>query len=128
MYFKVNIFYQKNSKSRLIIVRVFGCYFFLGTSRTTNRQCIKQPCILIFDSLAGDPITEVLKNLYKYLSFEHQTKYGKSKEFSEDNMKGHLVHVPQQSNYTDCGLYLLQYVESFFAVSFFTVGSLSFCY
>uniref|UniRef100_A0A182YT83 Ubiquitin-like protease family profile domain-containing protein n=2 Tax=Anopheles stephensi TaxID=30069 RepID=A0A182YT83_ANOST len=29
-------------------------------------------------------------------------------------MPGHCVKVPQQDNYTDCGLYLLQYVEHFF--------------
>lgn len=29
-------------------------------------------------------------------------------------MPGHCVKVPQQNNFTDCGLYLLQYVEYFF--------------
>lgn len=30
-------------------------------------------------------------------------------------MPGNCVKVPQQNNFTDCGLYLLQYVEQFFA-------------
>lgn len=30
-------------------------------------------------------------------------------------MSGCLVKVPQQQNFTDCGLFLLQYVEQFFA-------------
>ncbi|EDW33713.1 GL13235 [Drosophila persimilis] len=30
-------------------------------------------------------------------------------------MPGHCVKVPQQNNFTDCSLYLLQYVEQFFA-------------
>lgn len=29
-------------------------------------------------------------------------------------MVGNLVKVPQQNNFTDCGLFLLQYVEQFF--------------
>lgn len=29
-------------------------------------------------------------------------------------MAGNLVKVPQQNNFTDCGLFLLQYVEQFF--------------
>lgn len=39
------------------------------------------------------------------------------KVFNKHNMPGHCVKVPQQNNYTDCGLYLLQYVEHFFLVS-----------
>jgi Ulp1 family protease len=29
---------------------------------------------------------------------------------------GYIVTCPQQTNYYDCGIYLLQYVESFFSV------------
>jgi sentrin-specific protease 7 len=39
------------------------------------------------------------------------------KIFTKLNMPGHCVKVPQQNNFTDCGLYLLQYVEQFFLVS-----------
>lgn len=34
--------------------------------------------------------------------------------FTKDTIPGHSVKVPQQNNFTDCGLYLLQYVEQFF--------------
>uniref|UniRef100_A0A1A9WDN1 Ubiquitin-like protease family profile domain-containing protein n=1 Tax=Glossina brevipalpis TaxID=37001 RepID=A0A1A9WDN1_9MUSC len=34
--------------------------------------------------------------------------------FNKYNMLGHHVKVPQQNNSTDCGLYVLQYVEQFF--------------
>lgn len=34
--------------------------------------------------------------------------------FTKLNMVGNLVKVPQQNNFTDCGLFLLQYVEQFF--------------
>ena len=36
------------------------------------------------------------------------------REFTADNMKGCCPRVPQQPNFSDCGLYLLQYAESFF--------------
>lgn len=39
---------------------------------------------------------------------------GCEKVFSKDTIKGASLKVPQQSNFTDCGLYVLQYVESFF--------------
>lgn len=44
---------------------------------------------------------------------------GNEKVFSKDTIKGASLKVPQQSNFTDCGLYVLQYVESFFKVGLF---------
>lgn len=38
------------------------------------------------------------------------------KVFNKDTIKCACPKVPQQTNFTDCGLYLLQYVESFFTV------------
>lgn len=37
-----------------------------------------------------------------------------NKVFTKENIKGACPKVPQQMNFTDCGLYVLQYVESFF--------------
>ncbi len=39
------------------------------------------------------------------------------REFTSENMKGCCPRAPQQPNFSDCGLYLLQYAESFFEVS-----------
>lgn len=39
-----------------------------------------------------------------------------NKVFNKDNIKGSCPKIPQQNNFTDCGLYLLQYVEQFFKV------------
>ena len=38
----------------------------------------------------------------------------KDRDFNKDNMKGCCPKVPQQPNFSDCGLFALQYVESFF--------------
>ncbi|XP_029034245.1 uncharacterized protein LOC114871873 isoform X3 [Osmia bicornis bicornis] len=75
---------------------------------------VKVPCILIFDSLAGASRSRVVATLRDYLSCEYVAKMGSEKVFSKDTIKGASLKVPQQSNFTDCGLYVLQYVESFF--------------
>ncbi|XP_066991207.2 uncharacterized protein [Anabrus simplex] len=79
-----------------------------------SREPIRQPCILIFDSLAGASRTRVVATLRDYLRIEYKVKEGKERDFSKDTIKGASPKVPQQTNFTDCGLYLLQYVESFF--------------
>lgn len=71
---------------------------------------------MIFDSLAGASRSRVVATLRDYLSCEHVAKLGVEKTFTKDTIKGACPKVPQQSNFTDCGLYVLQYVESFFQV------------
>ncbi|XP_017010995.2 sentrin-specific protease 6 [Drosophila takahashii] len=77
---------------------------------------IKQPVILIFDSLAVTSRHRAIAILRDYLTCEYRAKNpdGQAHVFNKDNMPGHRVEVPQQENLTDCGLYLLQYVEHFF--------------
>lgn len=75
----------------------------------------RQPCILIFDSLAGPSRTNVVKTLREYLQVEWDTRKKTPKRvFDKDFIKGGVPKVPQQNNYSDCGVYVLQYVESFF--------------
>lgn len=87
-----------------------------GTTTTSTHQPIKQPLILIFDSLAGASRSRVVATLRDYLTCEYKVKMTGAPlhSFNKDNMPGHCVKVPQQNNFTDCGLYLLQYVEQFF--------------
>ncbi|XP_053974438.1 uncharacterized protein LOC128874118 isoform X1 [Hylaeus volcanicus] len=79
-----------------------------------EKNTVKVPCILIFDSLASASRARVVATLRDYLSCEYVAKMGSEKVFSKDTIKGASLKVPQQSNFTDCGLYVLQYVESFF--------------
>lgn len=46
-------------------------------------------------------------------------KKGTRKIFDKNTMQGYIMQCPQQNNYSDCGIYLLQYVESFFEVCIF---------
>ncbi|XP_065744806.1 sentrin-specific protease 6 [Phocoena phocoena] len=74
----------------------------------------KQPCILLMDSLRGPSRSNVVKILREYLEVEWEVKKGCKRSFSKDVMKGSNPKVPQQNNFSDCGVYVLQYVESFF--------------
>ncbi|XP_036270356.1 sentrin-specific protease 6 isoform X11 [Pipistrellus kuhlii] len=74
----------------------------------------KQPCILLMDSLRGPSRSNVVKILREYLEVEWEVKKGTKRSFSKDVMKGSNPKVPQQNNFSDCGVYVLQYVESFF--------------
>ncbi|XP_064547590.1 sentrin-specific protease 6 isoform X3 [Drosophila montana] len=89
-----------------------------GPARASNDDvpAVKQPLILIFDSLAGASRSRVVATLRDYLTCEYKVKKPDAQAhiFNKDNMPGHCVKVPQQNNFTDCGLYLLQYVEHFF--------------
>lgn len=76
---------------------------------------------MIFDSLAGASRARVVATLRDYLSCEYIAKLGVEKTFSKDTIKGACPKVPQQSNFTDCGLYVLQYVESFFKVRIYNI-------
>lgn len=53
---------------------------------------------------------------FRYLQVEWQTKRGGYRDFSGDHMVGSHCTVPLQDNSSDCGLYLLQYAESFLQV------------
>ncbi|XP_059896958.1 sentrin-specific protease 6 isoform X1 [Gadus macrocephalus] len=74
----------------------------------------KQPCILIMDSLRGPARSTVVKTLREYLEVEWEVRKGTPRSFGKEVMKGSSPRVPQQDNYSDCGVYVLQYVESFF--------------
>lgn len=74
-----------------------------------------QPCILVFDSLGGVR-QRCMMNLRNYLQVEWKVrkKDSKPREFSKEIIKGNHPKVPQQDNFCDCGVYVLQYMESFF--------------
>lgn len=52
----------------------------------------------------------------RYLQVEWEVRRGTPRVFNNNSIKGSLCKVPLQDNSSDCGLYLLQYVESFLQV------------
>ncbi|XP_052357536.1 sentrin-specific protease 7-like [Oncorhynchus keta] len=74
---------------------------------------IKKPCILIMDSLKISYHESIYKLLRDYLHVEWEVRRGTRRDFTVDSMNASHCTVPLQDNSSDCGLYLLQYVESF---------------
>jgi len=57
--------------------------------------------------------------LCRYLQIEWDLKKAPTegpRSFDKPTMKGATPGCPQQSNSSDCGVYVLQYIESFFQV------------
>lgn len=84
------------------------------TSMSVPKKMCKRPCILILDSLKAASIQNTVQNLREYLEVEWEVKRKTHREFSKTNMVDLCPKVPKQDNSSDCGVYLLQYVESFF--------------
>ncbi|NXM69501.1 SENP7 protease, partial [Serilophus lunatus] len=80
----------------------------------SKRQIYKRPCILIFDSLKAGSVQKTVQVLREYLEVEWEAKRKTHREFSKSTMIDLCPRVPKQDNSSDCGVYLLQYVESFF--------------
>ncbi|XP_036914863.1 sentrin-specific protease 7 isoform X4 [Sturnira hondurensis] len=78
------------------------------------KKICKRPCILILDSLKAASIQNTVQNLREYLEVEWEVKRKTHREFNKTNMVDLCPKVPKQDNSSDCGVYLLQYVESFF--------------
>ena len=57
--------------------------------------------------------------LRDYLQCEYNAKVKGGRKFDKDTVKGSCPKVPQQPNFSDCGIFVLQYCESFFEVSHF---------
>lgn len=79
------------------------------------------PAIVIFDSLRIQSKKRVAATLREFLQLEYDHKKALPTEslarklFNIDTIPIIEAAVPQQLNYFDCGLYVLQYIESFFA-------------
>ena len=79
---------------------------------------VRRPCILIFDSLKGGSKARTCQTLRDYLGCEWRAKMepagDEERAFDNSCMPGSQPTVQQQPNFSDCGIYLLQYIESFF--------------
>ncbi|KAF1514841.1 Sentrin-specific protease 7, partial [Eudyptes sclateri] len=91
--------------------------FFFGN--LTTMIClfvfvVYRPCILILDSLKAGSVQKTVQVLREYLEVEWEAKRKTHREFNKSTMIDLCPRVPKQDNSSDCGVYLLQYVESFF--------------
>ncbi|CAB0005227.1 unnamed protein product, partial [Nesidiocoris tenuis] len=89
----------------------------LQQQQSSGLSVIQTPCILIFDSLIGGSRAKVCATLREFMQIEYNVKHRATKgrrDFTADSFRASVVKVPQQTNFTDCGLYLLQFAETFF--------------
>ena len=71
----------------------------------------RKPAIITFDSL-GQPRGSTVRILKDYLREEAKAKRGM--EFEDSQIKGiNAKRIPQQDNFSDCGVFLLGYVDTF---------------
>ncbi|XP_048855087.1 sentrin-specific protease 7-like isoform X2 [Brienomyrus brachyistius] len=82
----------------------------LGCQRKT---VCKRPCILVMDSLKLSRHEQIFTLLREYLEVEWEVRRGTPRGFTAEQVVGSHCRVPLQDNSSDCGLYLLQYAESF---------------
>jgi sentrin-specific protease 7 len=73
-----------------------------------------QPVILILDSLPGVARSGTVRALKDWIEAEGDAKRGMEAKIKENGYYPKASQIPMQSNYTDCGVYLLGYVEKFF--------------
>ncbi|XP_072527618.1 sentrin-specific protease 7b isoform X2 [Salminus brasiliensis] len=78
-----------------------------------REKVTRRPCILIMDSLKLSYHHRIYTLLRDYLQVEWEVRRGTPRAFGENSIRGCHCKVPLQDNSSDCGLYLLQYVESF---------------
>lgn len=71
----------------------------------------------------GRSITFTPPVVCSYLQVEWEVRRGTARLFTPDTMRSSNCRVPQQDNSSDCGLYLLQYAESFLQVAHRTTAS-----
>jgi len=75
-----------------------------------------KPTIIFMDSLNQYvPRNEISKTISKYLSCELKEKRNMSGEINPIVLDELYPKVPQQQNYYDCGLFVLEYIEKFLA-------------
>lgn len=83
------------------------------TKRHSNAEDPNQSCILILDSLGSSRDAKIAASIRQLLSEEAKKKGREVVDFDSSNLTTYHPSVPQQPNYTDCGLFLLHYVEKF---------------
>ena len=99
-----------------VVIVCFAKYPFV--KNINDEGVITRPIMIVMDSLEDGLKNTVCNNLRTYLTLEWNTKMKSKKEFTASNMPAFCPRIPQQSNLTDCGLYLLQFVESFYSKPF----------
>ncbi|RWS14335.1 sentrin-specific protease 7-like protein [Dinothrombium tinctorium] len=72
-----------------------------------------RPCIVFMDSLGNVKSSRLSDPIRHFLTMEWRMKKGSEKIFNRNLMPDFFPEVPYQNNSSDCGLFVLEYVEQF---------------
>lgn len=73
-----------------------------------------QPVVIVLDSLTGNTRSGAVRALKDWITAEGEHKRGMEAVIKENGYYPKDTQIPMQANWTDCGVYLLGYVEKFF--------------
>ncbi|USP72893.1 hypothetical protein yc1106_00167 [Curvularia clavata] len=73
-----------------------------------------QPVVVVLDSLGGVARSGAVRILKDWIAAEGKSKRGMEAIIKENGYYPKGTQIPMQKNWTDCGVYLLGYVEKFF--------------
>ncbi|KAJ4346697.1 uncharacterized protein N0V89_010629 [Didymosphaeria variabile] len=75
---------------------------------------LNQPVIVVLDSLGGGAKSPAVRVLKEYMIAEGHEKRGMEAKISQNAYYAKESQIPQQQNFSDCGVYLLGYAQKFF--------------
>jgi hypothetical protein len=111
---------KANDQAQSLPKRVFD----MTIGKLVNRSSSlfqKQPAMLYMDSLLSSD-NRIYQRIRDYLTREYEAKYilnsPSEPKIDFKELNGVCVKTPQQTNFCDCGLFILQYVESFLNAPF----------
>ncbi|KAH7550921.1 hypothetical protein BM1_10294 [Bipolaris maydis] len=73
-----------------------------------------QPVVVVLDSLGGIARSGAVRTLKDWIAAEGKSKRGMEAVIKENGYYPKGSQIPMQNNWTDCGVYLLGYIEKFF--------------
>jgi sentrin-specific protease 7 len=74
---------------------------------------LNEPTIIILDSLGGGARSQAVRALKNYLLEEGREKRGMQADIPQNAFYAKASHIPMQDNFSDCGVYLLGYMQKF---------------
>ena len=82
--------------------------------KSTPKRDPCQPVIVVLDSLGGSARSGAVRALKDWVAAEGEKKRGMEALITEKGYYPKNTQIPMQDNWSDCGVYLLGYVEKFF--------------
>lgn len=92
-----------------------NCMHDKTKTKEEKENPVKTSSIIVLDSVSSNPSrrNNAILHIKNMLMSEYHAKYEGKFELDKHFIKGAAAKCPQQSNATDCGLFLLEFMEQF---------------